>query len=261
MPHLARIAVYPIKSLDPLPLSTARLLSGGGLEHDRRFAIRDLEGKFVNGKRTAAIHAIECRYDPATRNVLVGLRTSPDRQTFRVDADRQALEGWFSRHFEMPVTLHEDDRQGFPDDLEASGPTVIGRATLETVAGWFPGLSLDDVRLRFRANLEIDGVPPFWEDRLYATAGSTVAFRIGGGVLRGTNPCQRCVVPSRSPSSGEVIAGFAKIFSGRREATLPDWAERSRFNHFYRLSVNTQTLTAGTLRVGDELTIVDPGEL
>jgi uncharacterized protein len=260
MPYLARIAVYPIKSLDSLPLSTAQLLPDGGLQHDRQFAIRDANGKFVNAKRTAAIHGIESCYDPATRSVELGLRTTAGRQSFCIDADRQALENWLSRHFEMPVTLHEDAQQGFPDDLEASGPTLISRATLEAVANWFPGLSLDEVRLRFRANLEIDGVEPFWEDRLYTTAGSTVQFRIGGGVLSGTNPCQRCVVPTRSPSTGDIIAGFAKIFSERRETTLPAWAERSRFNHFYRLSVNTRTLTAGLLSVGDELTIVGPGE-
>jgi uncharacterized protein len=258
MPHLARIAVYPIKSLDPLWVDAAQLLPYAGLENDRRFALRDLEGQFVNGKRTAAIHALAGTYDPATRTVSVGLRTEPDRQSFRIDAERVALEAWLGRHIDLAVELHENAQEGFPDDLESPGPTVISTATLRAVAEWFPGVSLDEARLRFRANLEIDGVEPFWEDRLYATAGSLVQFRIGDTVLAGTNPCQRCIVPTRSPSTGEVIWGFSKIFAERRQATLPTWAERSRFNHFYRLAVNTRTIEAGRLAVGDELTILAP---
>ena len=47
------------------------------------------------------------------------------------------------------------------------------------------------------ANLEFATAEPFWEDRLYGLAGSVVPFQIGTARLAGTNPCQRCVVPTR----------------------------------------------------------------
>jgi hypothetical protein len=260
MPYLARIAIYPIKSLDPLLVDAASLLPYAGLEHDRRFALRDAAGEFVNGKSTAAIHALASTYDPATRTVNLGLRTEPDRQSFQIDTQRLELEACLSRLLEQPVELHENTREGFPDDLEAPGPTVVSTATLRAVAEWFAGISLEEMRLRFRANLEIDGVEPFWEDRLYAAAGSQVPFRIGEAVLAGTNPCQRCIVPTRSPWTGAMNHGFSKMFAERRKATLPAWAERARFNHYYRLAVNTCTIEAGRLRVGDELILVDPRE-
>jgi len=96
------------------------------------------------------------------------------------------------------------------------------------------------VRRRFRANLEIGGVEPFWEDRLYARAGEALPFTIGELKLLGTNPCQRCAVPSRDPATGDVLPQFAKIFARQRERMLPGWAESSRFDHFYRLAVNTR---------------------
>ena len=55
-PRLARITIYPIKSLDGLDLPSARLTAGAGLTHDRQFAIGDAGGEFVNAKRTPAVH-------------------------------------------------------------------------------------------------------------------------------------------------------------------------------------------------------------
>ena len=58
--------------------------------------------------------------------------------------------------------------------------------------------------------------------------------------MEGTNPCQRCVVPTRDSLTGAASSGFATEFARRRAATLPPWADRRRFDHFYRLTVNTR---------------------
>jgi uncharacterized protein YcbX len=130
------------------------------------------------------------------------------------------------------------------------------------VAAWFPGLDASEVRRRFRANLEIEGTeglatPPFWEDRLCGPAGQPIRFRIGDVVLEGTNPCPRCIVPTRDSTTGDAWPRFAKAFAEQREAALPPWAERSRFDHFYRLAVNTRLAGAGgTIRVGDAVEVL-----
>jgi uncharacterized protein YcbX len=158
----------------------------------------------------------------------------------------------------MPVTIVENVDAGFPDDTQAPGPTVISRATLAEVASWYPGLTVEEARARFRANLEIDGVAAFWEDQLLAEGLGVVRFRIGEAELLGTNPCARCVVPSRNPVSGEPIREFAKTFARRREQSLAACAPRGRFDHFYRLAVNTRRADARpcVLRVGDEVRII-----
>jgi uncharacterized protein YcbX len=140
----------------------------------------------------------------------------------------------------MSVHLRENQEGGFPDDTEAYGPTVISGATLAEVASWFPGVSPEEMRARLRPNLVLDGVPAFWEDRLYGKAGEPRRFLIGPVTVEGINPCQRCPVPPRNPQTGEAIEGFQKTFAAMRERTLPPWAERSRFNHYYRISVNTR---------------------
>jgi uncharacterized protein YcbX len=155
--------------------------------------------------------------------------------------------------------LRQNVTNGFPDDPEAWGATIIAEATLVTVQSWYPELSLEQIRLRFRTNLEIADTIAFWEDSLFAKAGETVAFRIGDVHFLGTNPCQRCPVPTRDPFTGQAYPEFSKIFSRQRAATLPSNIERSRFNHFYRLALNTQiplTEAGKILKLGSEYALI-----
>lgn len=258
-PRLARILIYPIKSLPPVEVAKATILASGAIEHDRQFAICDDAGLVVDAKRAPAIHQLESEVDLATGAVRLA-RRGEEPVWFSLDVERLKVQRWLSEFFGQSVHLAENAAAGFPDDTEAPGPTVISTATLEAVASWFEALTVDEARLRFRANLEVGDVPPFWEDRLYAEEGNTVRFRVGAAVLEGTNPCQRCAVPTRHPVSGVADAEFAKAFACNRADTLPDWANASRFDHFYRLAVNTRlpshNESPSVIRVGDEVEVL-----
>jgi len=260
MPRLERITLFPVKSLDGFDVAEAEVLTGGALRDDRRFALVDAEGWAVHGKRTAAVHRVRSAYDGDARTLTLGLEGDRDQRTFRLDADRDALQTWLSEALGAAVTVIEDQTSGFPDDTEAPGPTVVAAATLDAVAGWFPGLDGESCRRRFRVNLTVGGVEPFWDDRLYTEPDRVVRFRVGGVVFEGTNPCQRCVVPGRSPETGETTPAFRSRFASLRRETLPPWAEASRFDHFFRLAVNTRLADrgAGVLRVGDPVEILGP---
>ena len=239
-------------------LPEARVLRSGALEGDRGLAFFDADGKFVNGKRFAKIHLLRSKYDPFTHELSLGRAETGITAAFHVDDQREKIETWLTEYFGQPVFLRRNTEVGFPDDLDCPGPTVISTATLGEVASWF-GLDTQQMRLRIRANIEIGDVPAFWEDRLYGVKDSLVRFRIGDCLFDGNNPCQRCVVPPRDPFTGINNPEFAKIFTRKREETLPAWAERSRFNHFYRLSVNTKVPAdqAGKMiHVGDELEVL-----
>jgi uncharacterized protein YcbX len=260
--QLARIIVYPIKSLDGLAVGEARILPSGALEHDRRFAICDASGQFINGKRTDAVHRLQTHCDPVARTVCFRRKDDGPTAEFHIDGDRHELQRWLSEFFGMDVTLEENADGGFPDDTLLPGPTVVSTATLQTVASWFEGVTLDEARLRFRANLEIAGAEPFWEDRLYREEGEPVRFSIGAAQFEGMNPCARCVVPTRSAATGKRDPAFQKVFAANRRHTLPAWVERTRFDHFFRLAVNTRPSPAQppdgarTIRVGDPVRMV-----
>lgn len=254
---LSRIAVYPIKSLDPVFLEQIEILPSGALSGDRQFALFDQAENIINGKKYPAIHRIRSQFDLAQQTVsLSSPETSPEILVFHLTEQRTELENWFSEYFNQRVTLKENTESGFPDDLAAPGPTIISTETYEELARWFPKITVDELRLRFRANLEFTGDFPFCEDRLYSATDSPVLFQINSITLTGSNPCKRCVVPSRNPITGDTDAEFIKTFIQKRKATFPDWAPLELFQNMYRLAVNTRLFRlpnehSNMLRLGD----------
>lgn len=258
-PRLAGIRLHPIKSLDPVSVTEARIGPNGGLELDRVWALYSAAGKWINGKATPAIHLIRAIYAPDLSSVTLSAPT--DRRelpemTLNFPADTERAAKWFSVYFQQPVVVHYT-REGFPDDGLASGPTIVSTASLQAVSDWFPGVTLRESRERFRATLEVDNVPAFWEDQLFGpNENYVVRFRIGEVAFEGSNPCARCPVPPRNPRTGKETIGFQKEFVTQRKSSLPPWAPVERFDHFYRLSTNTRvpsTEHGKQLRLGDQV--------
>lgn len=254
VPSVAQLWIYPVKSLDGVAVEMATVLPSGALQGDREFALHDEAGQFVNGKRHPRIHALRTQFDQSRQTLTLtpGAETTPP---FHLITQRPALEQWLSQYFQFPIALYQNTDMGFPDDTAAPGPTIVSTATLEAIAAWFPDCTVDEVRRRFRSNIEITGVPAFWEDQLFSANGDPVSFQIGDVTLWGINPCQRCVVVTRNSRTGAPDRHFQTTFSSHRQATFPTWAPRSRFNHFFRLAVNTQIPDAAgkSIRVGDPL--------
>jgi uncharacterized protein YcbX len=285
-PRLANIRLHPIKALDPVSVNEARIGPNGGLELDRVWALYSADGRWVNAKRTAAMHLIRAAYAPDISSVTLtvpGDRRNIPAMTFAFPGDADGAAEWFSMYFEQAIQVRYT-REGFPDDGLAPGPTIISTASLETVCEWFPGMTLDEARRRFRTTLEIDSagqlgtsrvelspgagelgnsavapepLPPFWEDQLFVgSETSVVRFRIGDVAFEGSNPCARCPVPARESQTGTDTVGFQKRFIELRRAHLPPWAPAERFDHFYRLATNTRvpsTECGKHLRLGDPL--------
>lgn len=258
MAYLARIFIYPLKSLDPMALETGTILSSGAIAHDREWALFDANGKFVNGKNNQRVHLIRSSLDRDFNTLTLKIKNTQEKAIFKLKQEKLALESWFSNYFDFKVHLQQNRATGYPDDTYASGPTIISTATIQAVADWFPGISVEEMRLRLRANLEIDGVPPFWEDRLCDRQEQGVQFQIGKVKFTGINPCQRCIVLARDSQTGKGNPNFTKIFISKRQETLPNWASRPLFNHFYRLSINTKVPSSETgklIRIGDRVSL------
>lgn len=256
---LERLWIYPVKSLDGLQVPRATVTTTGALRHDREFALFDTEDRYVNAKRHERIHLIRSLYpDPA--NPLCMRLTAPDQPALDVNLnDRDEwprAAQWFQSFFGFPIEIRRASQTGFPDDRKRPGPTVLSRATLEKVAGWLPPISADELARRLRANLELSGVPAFFEDGLIAEDG--VPFQIGDCRIVGLHPCARCVVPTRHPESAEIMKSFSKELTARREAELPEWTDPARFKHYYVVSTNTripESESGKLLRAGDPLNV------
>ncbi len=232
-----------------------RMAEGAGLVGDREYALFDARGRVLNAKRLGSrILSIRAEYGECGRRV--ELAAGSERLQCELATSRADMGSFFSRALGESVTIRRDSRPGFPDDAEATGPTLLGTGSIATVAGWF-GMSLGEVRRRFRANLEIEGLEPFEEDLLFGPPGGARPFRIGEVDFQATNPCARCVVPTLDSrggaGQGELSAARFAVF--RRRFRRRDSAIES-YGHYYRLAVNT-VLAPGqagkTLSLGDEL--------
>lgn len=283
-PKLATIQHFPVKSLDPETPDSATLTASGALDGDREWAILDRQasepydpetasvagsGDYVNGKKTAAVQQLRSTFvgrDDGGPAVELRRNDDPESATERfplaeegddVVTVHEPLNEWLTAYFDRPVSVRRDDG-GHHDDRERHGPTVVSTATLREVAAWFD-FDLASARRRFRANLEIGGVPPFWEDRLFHDVGEVVAVSVGDVTIEGVHPCQRCAVPGRDPDTAEETPDFRERFVRQREATLPPWTDCDRFDHAFRLMVNTRVpdeSVGASVAVGDEVELL-----
>jgi uncharacterized protein YcbX len=278
MPTLDLITLYPVKSLDGVNVTEARVLPSGGLENDRRWRLVDMEGRVVNAKRTPLFHAIRAEFaleerlvtlwvDPAAiaAAAIPGVERLKDlgRDSFHLVPGSEGPCDWLSEALGVGVLLQERADGGFPDDRDAPGPTLVSTASLAEVARWF-GFDLAEARRRFRANLEIGGCDTFWEDTLASPAPAVAPpslldlppdlpadpyadlpppepreFSIGEARFRATNVCKRCVVPSRDGRTGAVTAHFRDAFEARRGRGLRPDVDAGGWGTLYRLGVNT----------------------
>jgi uncharacterized protein YcbX len=239
------LCLYPVKGLHGAPVDHARVLPSGALWHDRRWAMLDARGRYVNGKNRVEVHSIRPVYD------INRLEVTLDGTTFSLERDGAAIARWVSNRLNEPVEWQENSAAGFPDDTDSPAPTLASTASLNRVGEWF-GFAIEEARRRFRANIEVDGAEAFWEDRLYGSK-----FRVGDIEVEAVNPCQRCAVPSRDSLTGQTDAGFQKRFAELRKAEIPPFAKIAQFNHFYRFAVNTRidaSHAGKTIRIGDPVT-------
>jgi uncharacterized protein len=258
-PLLSRITIFPVKSLDGMDLQQAEIAIGGCLKHDRSFAIFDQAGRKVNGKSNPLVHTLRSRFDPDLGLLSFQSGECPDWQSFYWDEQASLLDEYLSGHFGLAVHMVHEPTGRLLDIPDISGATVLSTSSLEEVSSWMDGMDIAETRRRFRATLEISGVPAFWEDMLFARVGVGVVFNLGDVSLIGMSPRARCVVPTRDTHTGQVAHGFAKRFSERRADRLPGWSNLEEFGHFYHLSVDCalpDSEVGKTLRVGDALTII-----
>ena len=240
MKTLERITVYPIKSFDGINLEKVEITQGGSLKFDREFAFVDETGKFINGKKFEQIHLIRSVYYLSERMVEFSIEKENFKKIFHFEKEKPEIENFFSELFEKKLYFKQNKENGFPDDLSASGPTLVSTASLEEVTKWFPDISFEELYHRFRPNLLLNNTSPFWEDNLFGEKGEEKNFQIGDIRFIGINPCARCAVPTKNPVTGEAVPFFQKHFAEMRKTSLPEWSSLSQFDHFYRFCVNTK---------------------
>lgn len=262
-PILARIRIYPVKSLDPIELTEAEV-GIHSLRYDREFAMLGEDGGFVNGKRTGRVNQLKANYDLPGQLIQLSLRSGGEVKEFHLVKDRELIEKYLSDFFEMKLHFLQRTRGELMDIPGSSSVTIVSEASLSSLQKDMPGHSLDDLRLRFRANLELSGINAFEEEWLFGDPGIGMRFRIGEVEMIGISPRARCNVPPRNPFTGETDKSFVRNVIQSRSKSLPVDSRLPEYGNFYHLTVNTyipESQKGKILRVGDKLELIEPVDL
>ncbi len=256
-PVVSKIFIYPVKSFDAVELNEVTI-GKRCLLHDREFAVFNQEGKYVNGKRTPRINELRSLFDMNDYTVIFRVQGESLSEKFNLLNDKAQIENYLSDFFGYKVFLSRNDEGKFLDIPGDSGITISSESSLKALADYFPEINIEQMRLRFRANIEFSGTEPFWEDRLFSEPGSIIEFNINEVNLVGFSPRARCIVPTRDPLTGITYPRFTKLFSEVRKKTLPEWSKLNEYDHFYYLNVDVlipDSESGKTIRTGDGINI------
>lgn len=259
-PTISQIRIYPVKSLDPVSLTEAEV-GFHCLKHDREFAMLADDGRFVNGKRTGQVNLLKAAYDLEGQIIRLSHRDGTAIGEFHLLRQSKELEKTLGDFFGYRVHLLHRTKGELMDIPDVSSVTILGEGSLQSLHQSFPHLDFENLRLRFRATIEISGVPAYWEENLFGQPGTGIQFQAGEVTMIGISPRARCNVPPRDPMTGEPDKTFIKTMMKSRSATLPTDSLLPVYGSLYQLSVNVylpESEQGKFLRKGDEIRITGP---
>jgi len=249
---IARICRYPVKGLNAESLERVSLRPGEGLPHDRRFAVAHGSARFERETpkwlpktnffmlmRDEKLALLRASFDPETSKLTI---ERAGKQVVSADptdpVGRTLIAGFFSGYLGASA-------RGAPKLLEAEGHMFsdvpekqVSIINLASVRDLERVVRKPVDPLRFRANLYIDGAPP-WEELSWAGRG----VRIGSADLRVDRPIGRCAATNVDPQTAE------------RDLNIPRTLQAG-FGHTH-MGVYATVTAAGDVAQGDELRPAD----
>ncbi|MFE5486077.1 MOSC domain-containing protein [Streptomyces sp. NPDC056527] len=272
IPRLRSVHVHPVKALRGYAPAEAEV-QPWGLAGDRRWAVVDPSGKVVTQRRhpQMALASAEPLPDGGIRVSASGrpplsVEVPRPSSTIRVEVFETPVEAvpadpaadaWFSAYLDTEVRLvHMDEpahRRPIKPEFALPGETVSfadGFPLLATTTASLDALNsliaqgdhADEGPLpmnRFRPNVVIDGTAPWAEDGWTRLAVGEVTFRVA-------RSCGRCVVTTTDQRTAK-----------RGKEPLRTLALHRKDGSRLIFGQNLVPETVGTIRVGDEVKIID----
>ena len=249
---VARISIAPVKSLhlvhpDEIELTRA------GVVGDRRFWLRDGDGRLANGKRYPQLMQIRPEWDEATRRLAFALPggervdgvVEPGEPVDAVlygnsHASRRVPGPWQDAISDLagePLTLLWSERGAVDRGAWLGGwASIVSRASLERLRVEAGEAEPPDGR-QFRMLFEIDGVEAHEEDEWIGRR-----VRVGEALVAPIGDIGRCVVTTKNPDTGESAYPTLDALAGYR---------REGVSEPLPLGVYCDVVEPGRVRLGD----------
>ncbi|GAA2390712.1 MOSC domain-containing protein [Dactylosporangium salmoneum] len=264
--HLSYLATYPIKSCYRVEAGAAEV-EPWGLAGDRRWLVVDEDAKLMTQRNWPSMGGIRPRYTGEglvlEANGMPSLEvpypsgTTTDVKHFHqwiaATSAGDAAHHWISQVVGQPVRLfHLDDptrRQvdpefGEPDDRVsfADGYPLLltNEASLQAVNDWLAEDGDEPIAMtRFRPNVVISGAPAWAEDDWLGRR-----IVIGDVTFRAPKPCDRCVLTTIDPETGEKGRQPLRVLGKHR-----------RFPGGLLFGINLIPDGRGKIAIGDQVSI------
>lgn len=245
---VAFLARHPVKGLSPEPLQSVTLAAGAHFPGDRMFAIENGPSGF---DPAAPVHQPKFKYLMLMRNAgLARLQTRYEDSTGVLTIQRdgaieaegnlwtpegcRTIEAYFERAFAEdmrgPARLLAAPSGYRFMDSRSGLVSILNLASLAAIAQKAGRRGLDPVR--FRANIGVQGLPPWGEFDLVDRQ-----VRVGEAVLRVTKRIDRCAATHVDPTTA------------RRDIDMVGLLERE-FGH-NDCGVYAEVVSGGIVRTGD----------
>ncbi|SFK13182.1 MOSC domain-containing protein [Celeribacter neptunius] len=218
--RLARITTYPIKSLTGADLAAAKV-HGFGLDGDRRWAVVYPNGTVATRRdlpqmallsAVAAPYGVSISFEGSRLEVPFPTGAPVSVKVFSTVIDGVEDAGNYASHFLSSALETEVRLVYFPIEAQRPvDPAYAGEGHFTALADGFPLLLTTQASLaelnaelehpvemrRFRPNIVVSGdIDPWIED-------TWRRIRIGTSVFRVVKPCERCVMVTQDPNTGE----------------------------------------------------------
>ncbi|UAB89816.1 MOSC domain-containing protein [Ruegeria sp. SCSIO 43209] len=247
---IVRLNRYPIKGLSAEPMQTVTLRAGEGIPGDRLFGFARYNSgfnaqnpqplpkdRFVVLLNEAALAGVKTNFDIETQNLVI--KASGKTHSFNMQAaeDRKNASNFLSSEIglkdpEPPIFVSSAPHRF--TDVSVVSPKMMNAISvlnLASVEKLGEKLNAEIHPARFRANIEMDGLPPFSE---LDEAGSV--FRFGDVELKILSRTKRCAATEVNPETAE------------RDMKIP-YQIRVLMGHS-DMGVYVEVAKGGTLRVG-----------
>ena len=255
---LRGLFVHPIKSLRGIAVRQGQVRPAG-LRHDRRWMLVDDNGRFVTQRTEPRLARAEVAMADEGYRVTMGGSSLLVPETLQgpripvkvwkstveaivLPGSEAPLSAWLGRSLRLvylppdvvrPAGSHApDDQVSFAD---AYPYLMIGQASLDDLNTRIEGPSLP--MTRFRPNLVVEGSEPYAED-------GWGRIRIGTLSFRGVKRCERCVVTTLDPHTGQGGPEPLRTLATYRREHGKVW-----------FGMNFVPQGEGTIEVGDPIVI------
>lgn len=247
---LSRLSRFPVKGLSAEPLNSVTLTANEGLPGDRLFGFarynsgfdpqnpRPLDKqRFVVLVKEAALAGLQTRFDAGTQ--LLEIIAQGKTHRFDTQSPTGRSEAALFLHEvlgltdpEPPVFVSAEPHRF--TDVSVVSPQMMNAISVLNIASvkaLGARLGTEIHPARFRANIEIDGLPPYAE---LEAVGATLSF--GDVVLRILSRTQRCAATEVNPQTAE------------RDLKLP-YLLRKELGHA-DMGVYVEVVAGGVLHLG-----------